>query len=143
MTDKASQSSRPQTRRDEIIFRGDMCLAKNTSRGADCASVVVTWVNVRYPRQREYLNDSPGSSSSKLKQRFNFEKDVLPESESIAASAAMRTIPANKDVRVAERNPAQIEAQRSGFDLKKNTEERYDDQGNDPGALRPQRPQRL
>ena len=94
-----------------------MCRAKNTSREADCASVVVTRENVRYPRQREYLNDSPGSSSSKLKQRFNFEKDVLPESGSIAATAAMRSIPANKDAREAERNPPQIAIQRSDCDL--------------------------
>ena len=65
------------------------------------------------------LNYSPGSSSSKMKHGFIFEKDVLPESENIAATAAMRTIPANKDAREAERNPAQIDAQRSGFDLKR------------------------
>jgi len=52
------------------------------------ASVVVTRENVRYPRQREYLNDSPGSSSSKLKQCFNFEKDVSPEWSSSAACGA-------------------------------------------------------
>jgi hypothetical protein len=52
------------------------------------ASVVVTRVNVRYPRQREYLNDSPGSSSSKLKKCFNFEKDVSPECSSSAACGA-------------------------------------------------------
>ncbi|MBR3556995.1 MAG: hypothetical protein IKN89_13900, partial [Oscillospiraceae bacterium] len=55
------------------------------------------------------------SSSSKLKHHFNFEKDVLPESSSNAATA-LRRIPANKDaVRGAQRDPPQIEAE--GFDL--------------------------
>ena len=33
---EASQSLRPQSRRNQIIFHGDMSLAKNTFRGADC-----------------------------------------------------------------------------------------------------------
>ena len=31
---KASQSSRPQTRKNEIIFHRDMCVGKNTSQAA-------------------------------------------------------------------------------------------------------------
>ena len=42
--------------------------------------IVVAWVNVMYPRKREYMKDSPGSSAPKRNISFRFGKDVSPES---------------------------------------------------------------
>ena len=67
------------------IFRTDMRRAKNTSRGVNFVGAnSISFASA----QRAKAHSFRCSSSSKLKHRFNFEKDVLPESLSSAACGA-------------------------------------------------------
>ena len=57
---KASQSSRPQTRKNEIIFSRDMCVRENTAQAASVEFVRLRRTNYARSRLQILLSEKPG-----------------------------------------------------------------------------------